>query len=106
MRMDNSTQRGRMLLALAVTSVFGNAACNEADGTDPWPGVYPPESQIERPKGGDAGGRDGGVRAASAADGGASEAGAEDAGALDAGAEDGGTREAGAGDGGRLDAGS
>jgi hypothetical protein len=50
MRIDELLHRGS-LRALLLT-VLGAAACNEADGTDPWPGAYPPEAQIDRPKGG------------------------------------------------------
>jgi hypothetical protein len=54
MRTDSLMQRGFTLLALVLAAVLTSASCNEADGTDPWPGVYPPEAEIDRPKGGGA----------------------------------------------------
>jgi|SRR5690349_17287395 hypothetical protein len=69
-------------LALAGCVLLG--ACNEYDGTDPWPGVYPPESEIDRPKGADAGAKDGGADA-SAGDAAQDAAPVQEAGASDAG---------------------
>jgi hypothetical protein len=105
MRMDSFTQRRSVLSALLFASVLGITACNEADGTDPWPDAYPPESQIDRPKGGDAGAKDSGAPDAEEAD--TLDAAADDGGELEAGdGSDGSTPEAGAGDGGRSDAAS
>jgi hypothetical protein len=107
MRMDSFVFRsGRVVPAFALISLLGLAACNEADGTAPWPGAYPPESEINRPKGGDAGKPpDGG-----AVDGGAHDgAVGSDTGVLDAGANDAGALDAGSDaalDAGELDAGS
>ena len=57
MRIDSLMPRGFLPCALLLATSFG-VACNESDGTDEWPGVYPPEAEIDRPKGGtmDAGG--------------------------------------------------
>lgn len=81
MRMENFVHGHRRVLpALALFSLLGLAACNEAYGTEQWDGAYPHEADINRPKGGDAGPRDGG-----AADSGPKDAGGTDASALDAG---------------------
>jgi hypothetical protein len=57
--MDRFTQTGgRTLAVIALASLMAVAACNEANGTEPWPGVYPAEAEIDRPKGGK---RDGGA---------------------------------------------
>jgi hypothetical protein len=106
MRMDSFTQRCSVLSALVLAGALGITACNEADGTDPWPGAYPPESEIDRPKGGDAGAKDSGARDAGGGDGEMLDAAAEDSGEPEAGDGDGSTPEAGAGDGGRSDAAS
>jgi hypothetical protein len=103
MRINSLMQREWALRALVLAAVLGGAACNEADGTDEWPGVYPPESEIDRPKGGDAGARDAGARdaggttdgAADSASGPGADAAADGDAATDAGAGDGGNGDAG-----------
>lgn len=113
MRSYSFTQTGSSLLsALVLAGALGITGCNEYDGTDPWPDAYPPESEIDRPKGGDAGAKDSGapdtggedMLDAGAEDGGEPDSDAGDGGSRDASAGDGGTLEAGAGEGGRPDA--
>jgi hypothetical protein len=95
MRMNSFTQPGSSVLSVVLfAGALGISACNEAAGTDPWPGAYPPEAEIDRPKGGAAGAKDSGAR----------DAGGEDADARDAAAEGGGEPESDAGDGGSRDA--
>ena len=121
--MDSFLQTtARVLRVLLLTSLLASAACNEYNGTEPWPDVYLPESQIDRPKGGvDAGARDGAVGDAGNGDSGVSDAGS-DGSVPDASAGDGGmdgaangdadaasdaatdAGDAGAADGGLLDA--
>jgi hypothetical protein len=101
MERSRRTSRG-VLCALALASLLGSAACNEYNGTEPWPDVYLPESEIDRPKGGDAGAKDGAV--VDAGEGGAAEAGASDGSVPDAGASNGGM-DSGSSNGG-IDAGT
>ena len=101
--MKRSRRTSRVVpCALALASLLGSAACNEYNGTEPWPDVYVPESQIDRPKGGDAGAKDGAV--ADAGEGGAADAGSNDGSVPDADASNGGN-DAGTSDGG-IDAGA
>jgi hypothetical protein len=83
-------QRAFALRALALAALLGSAACNESDGTERWDGAYPPESEIDRPKGGVDAGRppDGGADAATS-DGAAGDAASNgDAAPTDAAPED------------------
>jgi hypothetical protein len=97
-----ASKSGRVVPAFALVSLLGIAACSEADGTVPWPEAYPPEQQINRPKG-DAGRPDAGARDAGALD----AANASDAGgALDASSTDGSVLDAESGDGAVLEAGA
>ena len=102
MRIDSLMLRECSLLALVLAAVLGSAACNEDDGTEEWPGVYPPEAEIDRPKGGDAGARDAGSPSDAASDAEADEDAAAldaatDAGSSDAGRDAGRPRDGGAG---------
>lgn len=89
--MDSSTHRSSgllraLMLASALLVMLCSAACNEANGTEPWPDVYLPESQIDRPKGG---------KDASAADATVGEAGTTEAGTMDSGSPEASAQEAG-----------
>jgi hypothetical protein len=107
MRMDSLTPTGNSVLSvLLLVGALGVTACNEADGTEPWPDVYPPESQIDRPKGGNTGAKDSGAPDAGGEDGGELDTDAGDGGALDSDAGDGSSRDATAGEGGTLEAGA
>lgn len=88
MRIDSLLQRGWISRTL-VLAALGSTACNDYEGTKRWPNVYPPEDEIDRPKGGtmDAASRDAG-----------SDSGNADAGVLAGGADAGVTLDASASD--------
>jgi hypothetical protein len=107
MRMNSFTQTDSSLLStLVLAGALAITGCNEYDGTDPWPDAYPPESEIDRPKGGDAGAKDSGAPDAGAEDGDMLDAAADAGGVPDPDAGDGGSRDATAGEGGTLEAGA
>ena len=89
MRIDSLLQRGWTLRALVLAAIFGSVACNDYDGTERWPGAYPSEEEIDRPKGGtmDAGPRDAGSEAGTA-DGAAPDGGIDAGAMLDGSARD------------------